>query len=198
MGFEHQTIFKRKLFSVITVRNITLVLEVAASEAANRERFNVLTGLELDQQRWPLWFCPSTLSVAGSVEVRWITSICFESIGCGLRGLTQLRAYILPTVVLHLKVVSGKPQKKSLASQSGSGKTLLPTHLQRLVVCLISDWFAKHIVVKPLHGERPPLTILSGCWNSVPRREWGFWIRRWRQHGIYLLTVCPYFLQNNV
>ena len=63
--------------------------------------------------------------------------------------MTQLRACVLPTVVLDLKFVSGKPQKKALTSQTGSGKTLLPTHLQRLVFCLISDWFAKHIVVKP-------------------------------------------------
>ena len=148
-----------------------------------------------------LWNCCRTLSrlsVAGTVGVRWITSICFESIGFGLRGLTQLGACVLPTVVLHLKFVSGKPQKKALTSQTGSGKTLLPTHLQRLVFCLISDLFADHIVVKPPHGERPFLSILPRCWNSVPRWEWRFLIRRWRQHGIYLLAVWPYFLQNNV
>ena len=65
-----QTIFNRKLLPVITVRNITLVLGVAASEVANRERFNVVTGLELNQQRWPLCFCLSRLSVAGTVGVR--------------------------------------------------------------------------------------------------------------------------------
>ena len=81
MGFEWQTIFNRKLLPVITVRNITLVLGVAPSEVANRERFNIVTGLELNQQRWLLRFCPSRLSVAATVEVRWITSICFESIG---------------------------------------------------------------------------------------------------------------------
>ena len=201
MGFEHQTIFNRKLLPVITVRNITLVLGVAASEMAKRERLNIVnivSGLELNQQRWPLCFCSRRLSVAGTVEVRWITSICFESIGFGLRGLTQLKACVLPTVVLHLKFVSRKPQKKALTSQTGSVKSLLPTHLQRLVFCLISHWFARHIVVKPPHGERPFLSILSQCWNSVPRREWGFSIRRWRQHGFYLLAVCPYFLQNNV
>ena len=48
---DGQTIFNRKLLPVITVRNITLVLGVAASEVANRERFNVVTGLELNQQR---------------------------------------------------------------------------------------------------------------------------------------------------
>ena len=133
MGFEHQTIFNKTLFSVITVHNIIFVLGVAASEVASRERFNVVTGLEPNQQRWPLCFCASRLSVAKTVDVRWITSICFESIGFGLRGLTQLRACVLPTVVLHLKFVSGKPQKKALTSQTGSGKTLLPTHLQRLV-----------------------------------------------------------------
>ena len=195
---DGQTIFNRKLLPVFTVRNITLVLGVAASEVANRERFNVVTGWELNQQRWPLCFCLSRLSVAGTVGVRWITSICFESIGFGLRGLTQLRACVLPTVVLHFKFVSGKPQKKALTSQTGSGKTLLPTHLQRLVFCLISDLFANHIVVKPPHGERPFLSILPRCWNSVPWWEWRFLIRRWRQHGIYLLAVWPYFLQNNV
>ena len=51
MGFEQHTIFNRKLLPVITVRNITLVLLVAVSEVANRERFNVVTGLELNQQR---------------------------------------------------------------------------------------------------------------------------------------------------
>ena len=190
MGFEHQTIFNRKLLSIITVP----VLEGAASEVANRERFNVVTGLELDQHRWPLCFCPSRLSVARTVEVRWVTSIFLESIGFGLRGSTRLRAYVPPTDVLILKFVFGKPQKKSLTSQTGSGETVLPTHLRRLLICLISDWFAKKIVVKPSHGERPLFSILSRCWNSVPRREWRFWIRRWRQHGIYLLTVCPYFL----
>ena len=70
MGFGHQTIFNRKLLPVITVRNITVVLGVAASEVANRERFNVVTGLELNQQRWSLCFCLSRLSVAGTVEVR--------------------------------------------------------------------------------------------------------------------------------
>ena len=192
MGFEWQIIFNRKLLPVITVRNITLVLGVAPSEVANRERFNIVTGLELNQQRWPLCFCPSRLSVAETVEVRWITSICFESIGFGLRGLTQLRA--CPSYSCSPLEV----QKKALTSQTGSSKILLPTHLQRLVFCLISDWFAKHIVLKPPHGERPFLSILSRCWNSVPRWEWGFWIRRWRQHVIYLLAVCPYFLQNNV
>ena len=39
---DGQTIFNRKLLPVITVRNITLVLGVAASEVANRERFNVV------------------------------------------------------------------------------------------------------------------------------------------------------------
>ena len=85
--------------------------------------------------------------------------------GFGLRGLTQLRACVLPAVVLHLKFVSGKPQKKALTFQTGSGKTPLPSHLQRLVFSLISDWFAKHIGVKPPHGERPFLSILSQCWN---------------------------------
>ena len=66
MGFEHQTIFNRKLLSVITVP----VLAVAASEVANHERFKVGTGLEQDQQRWPLCFCPSRLSVTGTFEVR--------------------------------------------------------------------------------------------------------------------------------
>ena len=188
MGFEHQTIFNRKLLSVITVP----VLGVAASEGANHERFNVVTGLELNQQRWPLCFCPSRLSVAGTVE-RWVTFIFFESIAFGLRGSTRLRAYVPPTDVLLLKLVSGKPQKKSLTSQTGSGETLLPTHLQRLVICLMSDWFANHIVGKPSHDKRPLVSILSRCWNSVSPRGWRFWIRRWRQHGIYLLTVCPYF-----
>ena len=144
MGFEHQSIFNRKLLPVITVRNITLVLGVATSEMAKRERFNIVSGLELNQQRWPLCFCSSRLSVAGTVEVRWITSICFESIGFGLRGLTQLKACVLPTVVLHLKFVSRKPQKKALTSLNGSVKSLLPTHLQRLVFCLISHWLARH------------------------------------------------------
>ena len=183
MGFEQHTMFNRKLLPVITVRNITLVLGVTASEVANREIFNVVTGLELNQQRLPLCFCLSRLSVAGTVGVRWITSICFESIGFGLRGLTQLRACVLPTVVLHLKFVSGKPQKKALTSQTGSGKTLLLTHLQKLVFSLIYDWFAKHIVVKPPHGEQLFLSILSRCWNTVPRREWRLWMRRWQQHG---------------
>ena len=198
MGFEQHTMFNRKLLPVIRVRNITLVLGVAVSEVANRERFNVVTGLELNQQRWPLCSCSSRLSVAWTVEVRWITSIWFESIGFGLRGFTQLRACVLATVVLHLMYVSGKPQKKALTFQTGSGKTPLPSHLQRLVFSLISDWFAKHISVKPPHGERPFLSILSQCWNTIPRREWWLWIRRWRQHGTYLLAVCPYFLQNNV
>ena len=70
MGFENQTIFNRKLLPVITVRDITLVLGVAASEVANREIFNVVTGLEPNQQRWPLCFCTSRLFVAGTVEVR--------------------------------------------------------------------------------------------------------------------------------
>ena len=70
MGFGHQTIFNRKLLSVNTVRNIILVLGIAASEVANRERFNIVTGLELNHQRWPLCFFPSRLSVDGTVEVR--------------------------------------------------------------------------------------------------------------------------------
>ena len=194
MDFEEHTIFNRKFLPVITVCNITLVLGAAVSEVANR----VVTGLELNQQKWPLCSCSSRLSVAWTVEVRWITSIWFESIGFGLRGFTQLRACFLPTVVLHLMYVSGKPQKKALTFQTGSGKTPLPSHLQRLVFSLISDWFAKHIGVKPPHGERPFLSILSQCWNTIPRREWWLWIRRWQQHGTYLLAVCPYFLQNNV
>ena len=67
---DGQTIFNRKLLPVITVRNITLVLGVTASEVANREIFNVVTDLELNQQRLPLCFCLSRLSVAGTVGVR--------------------------------------------------------------------------------------------------------------------------------
>ena len=40
------------------------------SEVANRERFNVVTGSELNQQRWPLCSYSSRLSVAGTVGVR--------------------------------------------------------------------------------------------------------------------------------
>ena len=53
MGFEQHTMFNRTLLPLIRVRNITLVLGVAVSEVANRERFNVVSGLELNQQRWP-------------------------------------------------------------------------------------------------------------------------------------------------
>lgn len=37
--------------------NVAIVLGVAASEAANRERCNALTGSRLDQQWWQLLFC---------------------------------------------------------------------------------------------------------------------------------------------
>ena len=67
MGFEQHTMFNRKLLPVIRVRNITLVLGVAVSEVANRERFN---WLRAESAEVALCSCSSRLSVAGTVEVR--------------------------------------------------------------------------------------------------------------------------------
>ena len=175
------------------------MLVVAAPEVANREWswFNVVTGLELDQQRWPLCFCPSRLSLAGTVHVRWISYICFESIGFGLRGLTQLQRMSFLQLFSTWSSCLASLRRSRWRLRLAVAKFFFQLISRGLLICLISDWFAKHIVVKPPHGERPLLSILCRCWNSVPRREWGFWIRRWRQHRIYLLTVCPYFLQNN-